>query len=87
MRSLVQFLAFASSALCAVMVAGTLVGALAHAEATVPLVAASCANCCPCQNGTCVKSGNGRGCTNFTCTCTCNQQGVTCSQNVGISPE
>jgi len=85
MRSLLQFLGFASSTVCATLLAGILLTTSANADATDPLVLPNCTACCACNltlTG-CQVSGGGRGCTTFPCgtTCWCSISSGFCYKN------
>ncbi len=68
MRSLLQFLGFASSTVCATLLAGILLTTSANAGATDPPISASCVNCCACDAvNDCYFTGIGTGCGSFNC--------------------
>lgn len=78
MRSLLQFLGSASSALCIALLSGALISSSARADDDPITVALpSCGNCytCSAQNMVCQKSGSVRGCADHTYTCNCQSNG------------
>ena len=78
MRSLLQFLAFASSTVCALLFTGIALTASARADATNP-AAGSCYWCCDCTSSVpecSLYSGGGSDCQGFNCgDCTCKNIG------------
>lgn len=78
MRSVLQFLGFASGTICAVLLAGALLSSSAIADATLPAgsLAVNCGDCCGCdyQVRNCMNIGTGRDCEGFECPnkCICN---------------
>jgi len=76
MRSLLQFIGAASSALCITLLAGTLLTGVARADGEpAPFDGAFnfCDNCCGCSAAaqTCVYTGGGRQCQQGPCNCNC----------------
>jgi len=76
MRSLLQFLGFASSTVCATLLAGILLTTSANADATIPDTPPSCTNCCQCNTdySDCVKSSAGSCWNDSKCTSSCKCQ-------------
>ena len=78
MRSFLQFLGSASTALCIALLSGALISSSARADdEPVIVTGGTCRDCCTCsaQDRACNKGGASTGCASYSCNCNCFQSG------------
>lgn len=84
MRPMLQFVGFASSAVWALLMVGTILTATANADVRPAPLTLSCQDCYGCvEKGVvnCYYSGIGRGCSDvLTCNCNFNNGTLVCTQ-------